>query len=77
MSWTTSTYFIEVKEEEHTKLVPHTKGKNYCEFFSRSDAVKHLKKLVENYPSQKFRLCKKTVTFTDEKWLTGQPKIKA
>lgn len=70
MSWTTSTYFIEVKEGEHTKLVPHTKGKNYCEFFSRTDAVNHLKKVVEKYTTKKFRLVKKTVTYTNEKWLT-------
>jgi len=73
MSWTTSTYFIEIKKGKHTKLVPHTKGKNWCEFFSRSDAIAHLKKLIENYPTQKFRICKKSVTYSDEKWQSKIP----
>lgn len=68
MKFSTSLYYIEVKEGNSIKRVPHTKGKKYTDFINRQDAVKFLNSLVENYPRYQFRLCKSTTTETADKW---------
>lgn len=75
MRSSTSIYYIEVREEDTNKRVPHAKGTKYTDFLSRRSAVKFLNDLVENNPENTFRLCKRTQTETSEEWKNGRIKL--
>ena len=71
MSLTQSEYYVEVKEGDKVKIVPHTKKGGHYLFLTRGSAVKFLNTLVENNPNNTFRLVKTATTYTEEKWLTS------
>lgn len=69
MRSTTTVYYIEVKEGNVAKRVPHTKRTKYTEFCDRRQAITFLHDLVLNNSGNQFRLCKSTTTETEGSWL--------
>lgn len=72
MKSTTSVYYIEVKEGNKIKRVPHTKRTKHTEFFDRRKAIHFMNCLVGNNFGTSFRLCKETTTHTNEPWFNAK-----
>lgn len=68
MTYSNTTYFIEVKElDGTTKMVPHT-GK-HCKFIEGKKATSFLKSLKQKHPDRHFRRVKETTMYKHEDWL--------
>lgn len=69
MTYSSTTYYIEVKEENGaTKIVPHTDKKLY-RFIEGKKATDFLKLLKEKHPTKNFRKVKDTHSFKQEDWV--------
>lgn len=68
-------YWVEVWENGKAQKVPHTKGTKYYDFISRAQAITFKDQLVLSNPKNKFRLCKKSITITNEDWCSVNKRL--
>ena len=66
--YTSTIFFVQVKEEDGIKVVPHT-GKKYFKFMDKKKAASLLDSAKRNHPALQFRIVKEVTTSLTEDWV--------
>lgn len=63
-----TSYYVEVKENGVSKIVPHNAKEKYYKFMEKAKAKKFLSDLQKNNIGTEFRLVKETLTVSRGGW---------